>query len=155
MFLVNDSIYDREFTITQLMDIDPSMSFSLAMIHFEWSLKRIILGLGKSPSISIKKKLEAAATLSDFRSIWQKELTSKRNMCIITKVFSQWELIYEIFHYRNKYVTYTRASDSETLVKYTNALLIASRELYELGVEHKLDIYTKIPIKQMRFMKVI
>jgi len=155
MFLVNDSVYERELLITQMMEIDPSISFSLAMLHFEWSLKRIILSLGKSPSIFIKKKLETAATVADFRSIWQKELNAKRGMCVISKVFSDWETIHEIFHYRNKYVTYSRTHENEILLKYTQVLLIASRELYELGVSHNVDIYTKIPVKQMRFMKVI
>jgi hypothetical protein len=57
MFLVKGSSQQREQRIQAFSQEDPSLSALLAVIHFEWTVRRAILALGTSPNVDVREKL--------------------------------------------------------------------------------------------------
>ena len=54
MFLVADNRNDRDLLIKSYFDAEPAISILLAAADFEWTVRRAILALGKSPTKHIR-----------------------------------------------------------------------------------------------------
>ena len=94
MFLVQDSSVSREERIKQFLDEDPSLSALLSVIHFEWTVRRAIIALGKSPNVVIRVKLRGCQGLDGYKDLWRDEvfLNDQRNITRLSEVVRTYAL---------------------------------------------------------------
>ena len=74
MFLVDDTRKERSEKIRSLIDSDLSLAALSAVLDFEWTLRRCILALGKSPTMTIRMEILDKATFKDYTRIWNEEV---------------------------------------------------------------------------------
>ena len=86
LFSVGYGSENREQTIRACLDTDGSLAVVKAAIHFEWTLKRVILVLGKSNTKELRGKLRATWTLGgssgegqakSIPKLWHEEVGSR------------------------------------------------------------------------------
>ncbi|MEQ8262272.1 hypothetical protein [Pseudohaliea sp.] len=71
---------NRETFIRKHSEVDHCGAVVLAAMHFEWTLKRVVLKLGKSPTKPLRKELERVFSFSKKRrgknyfDIWKREV---------------------------------------------------------------------------------
>ena len=155
MFIKNDTIEEREQMIYDLLNSEPFLAFSIAFTHFEWSLKRTILSLSKTPSIVVKKKLEESLTINNYRTLWSKEIKGKLGLRVLAKQFSDWNNIVESFKMRDRLFENSKSINTNKLKNLTKSLINSARELNTLCLQFDINIYIKVQIRQNRFLKVI
>jgi hypothetical protein len=155
MFIKNDTIEEREQMIYDLLNSEPFLAFSIAFTHFEWSLKRTILSLSKTPSVIVKKKLEESLTINSYRTLWFKEIKEKLGLRVLAKQFADWNDIVESFKMRDRLFENSKSINNNKLKNLTKSLINAARELNTLCLQFDINIYRKVQIRQNRFLKVI
>jgi hypothetical protein len=155
MFIKNDTIEEREQMIYDLLNSEPFLAFSIAFTHFEWSLKRTILSLSKTPSVIVKKKLEESLTINSYRTLWFKEIKEKLGLRVLAKQFADWNDIVESFKMRDRLFENSKSINNNKLKNLTKSLINAARELHTLCLQFDINIYRKVQIRQNRFLKVI
>lgn len=74
MFLVEDTRNGRSDKIRSLIDGDLSLAALAAVADFEWTFRRCILALGKSPTMTIRMEILEKATFKDYTRIWNEEV---------------------------------------------------------------------------------
>jgi hypothetical protein len=80
LFAVSFGSENREKEILNFLEFDPTVALILASVHFEWTIKRAILILSKSPSKSLRKKIESTYLISSNNNqngldeIWHQEI---------------------------------------------------------------------------------
>ena len=74
MFLVEDTRNGRSDMIRSLIETDRSLAALAAVADFEWTIRRCILALGKSPTMTIRMEVLDKATFKDYTRIWNEEV---------------------------------------------------------------------------------
>jgi len=64
----------REERIKQFLAEDASLSALLAVIHFEWTVRRAIIALGTSPNVVVRTKLKECHGLGKYKDVWKNEV---------------------------------------------------------------------------------
>ena len=85
MFYVNDKQQERhDFVLSHLTEQAASIAIILASIDFEWTLRRAILAMGKSPTKVIRKS--AFVTLQGgymaYKDLWRAEVQPRTGLRI-------------------------------------------------------------------------
>ena len=80
MFLVSDTIVKRHAKIRSFIKKDPAIAVILAAADFEWTVRRAILALGRSPTKHIREKVLANCTgLEKYKNAWKEEVKPRLN----------------------------------------------------------------------------
>lgn len=103
---------NREDKILKMIKQEPTAAVILAAVHFEWTIKRVILKLGISPTKELRNKLEDVYSFEDrgnkraeYKSIWEAEISKRfNNSALGTIVGSIGKLKSEGIHVRNNIV---------------------------------------------------
>jgi len=74
MFLVRDTREERTKQIRKLMELDPVIAVIMAAADFEWTCRRCVLALGKSPTKHIREKVLHKASFAKYTGAWEKEV---------------------------------------------------------------------------------
>lgn len=132
MFLVRDSREERTNQIHKLMDVDVIIAVIMAAADFEWTCRRCILALGKSPTKYIREKQLKNATFRTYPKAWHTEVYPRLNKRIedVLSKFTFDNKMNEAFILRNKLVHGEIGSvNTDYGREKVEELLIASTEL--------------------------
>jgi hypothetical protein len=83
MFHVGYGIANRELAIRKIAQKDHVTALILAAVHFEWMIKRTIIKLGRSPTSSLRKKLEGVYKIESkngsvgYKEVWNEEVAKR------------------------------------------------------------------------------
>jgi hypothetical protein len=144
MFFVNDSIDARHSKIRRHIEKDAALGLILAAIDFEWTVRRAILALGKSPTKIIKEEVLATGRrsgLKHYEECWSSEVLPLHRNNPLSELIGEWETLRKAFFLRNKLV-HGLATAGEPFARFrTDTLLAASRKLFDFSQEHDSPIY--------------
>ena len=60
MFLVSDDSPTRELRIRAALTTEPAIAVIVGAVHVEWTVRRAILALGRSPNVVLRVQLTRA-----------------------------------------------------------------------------------------------
>jgi hypothetical protein len=107
MFLVNDTIEQRQSKIRSFAHRnEPVIAILLAAADFEWTVRRAILALGKSPTKVIRHRFqqEKKGGLAAWKEYWKEEV-KPRFGTDLASVVPDWEQLYtKSFPLRHKLI---------------------------------------------------
>ncbi|MFN7715452.1 MAG: hypothetical protein ACK5QS_08245 [Pseudanabaenaceae cyanobacterium] len=148
MFLVQDSSSERQIRIKKISDEDPILSLILAVIHFEWTIRRAIISLSTSPNISIRSKLDGCHGLKAYKDLWKQEVSAKSSKKTLPDVVKNWEKLGKAFQLRNKLVHGVSSAGSVYARERTIWALEAANYVSLFCHEHGIDLDARLRVRR-------
>jgi hypothetical protein len=150
MFLVHDNRSEGVRRINSLMQSDPSVGALLAVVHFEWCLRRAIIGLGRKPTKEIRSQLEDAHGIKRLKELWAKEVRPNVGRTLPRVLDKQWGPLTVAYKLRNTLVHGVRScGPGYARSNATNA--IAAAELLDtFCMNMGVDIYSTLAVRRAK-----
>jgi hypothetical protein len=148
MFLVQDSSSERQIRIKNISDEDPILSLILAVIHFEWTIRRAIISLGTSPNISIRSELDRCHGLKAYKELWKQEVSAKSVKKTLPDVVKNWEKLGKAFQLRHKLVHGAGCAGSVYARERTIWALEAANYVWSFCHEHGIDLDGRLRVRR-------
>lgn len=155
MFTINDSFELRVKKINYILEQDPIVAFNLAFIQFNWTVKRIIIALSKVSSIILKENLKKIIDAPSLKAIWKKEVSDPFNAPSLSKITTRWDMIKKAYTLNEKIQLGQCSNCEKEITEAIVGILEACKELNNFCQRNKIQIYNKIPAKNLRYVKVI
>lgn len=150
MFLVSDTSLSRESKIHSFLVDEPPLAAILAVIHFEWTVRRAIIALGTSPNVIVREKLESCHGHKKYKQLWQEEVYPRTNKRL-TEVIINWQGLQKSFALRHKLVHGVKScGKSEFTNERVQWALNAAKDIREfcISFEPKIDLDSRLPIRR-------
>lgn len=149
MFLVSDTSASRESRIQSLLVDEPPLAAILAVIHFEWTIRRAIIALGTSPNVIIREKLEGCHGHKKYKQLWQEEVYPQANKRL-TEIIKDWQGLQKSFQLRHKLVHGVKSCGKS---EYANTRVLwalnAAKDIREFCYVHKtIDLDSRLPVRR-------
>lgn len=74
MFCLGETRYKRERCIQEYASSDPWFALVISVTHFEWSVGRTCIALGREPNIIVRNQLKGSPGLSKLSRKWEEIL---------------------------------------------------------------------------------
>jgi hypothetical protein len=149
MFLVNDTKEERRKKITGFLDSgEPAVAVLLAAANFEWTVRRTIIALGKSPTAHFTQVgglLERCTGLDRYKKVWKDEV-SPRTGKRLAEVIVNWQYFKKnAYPLRHKLI---HGAQGTTGRNYANdrieSMLAAAENLIDFSHSKGVDIFQRI-----------
>lgn len=152
MFLVQDSSVSREERIKQFLDEDPSLSALLSVIHFEWTVRRAIIALGKSPNVVIRVKLRGCQGLDGYKDLWRDEvfLNDQRNITRLSEVVKNWQGLGRAFRLRHRLVHGATSCGTEYAKERVNWAIDATNNVRHICKVEGINLDSRLPVRRSK-----
>jgi hypothetical protein len=147
MFLVKDSSPSREEEIRQILTRDPSLASLLAVIHFEWTIRRSIIALGESPNIKVREKLKYCHGHNDYKKIWKGEVFPNVQL-LLPKAVKDWESLVLSFKLRHKLVHGIGSCGFDYAKYRVDGAINAAVDIRGICVANKIDLDSRLPVRR-------
>lgn len=153
MFLVNDTKEERRKKITGFLDIgEPAVAVLLAAANFEWTVRRTIIALGKSPTAHFTRPgglLERCTGLDRYKEVWKCEVSTRTGKGL-AEVIGGWPYFKkQAYPLRHKLIHGAQGTTGQDYAKdRVEAMLAASKDLIECGQKYGVDVFQKIKIRR-------
>jgi len=149
MFLVeNSGAAERRAIVEKHAEMDPVVGFLVAMVDFEWTLRRTILALGKRPTQEIRKCiLSKCSGVDGYKDAWKEVIEGCEGAPTLVKLFSaegvpSWTGdtndnpgILQAFALRNKMVHGCEGAPGGSYLKPYLALLLSAVDVLQTFAE--------------------
>lgn len=149
MFLVSDGSSAREDRIKQIADDDPPLAALLAVIHFEWTVRRAIIALGTSPNKEIRRLLERCHGHRAYKKLWEAEVDPKVHKRL-PDVVGNWDDLLQSFKLRHRLVHGVSSCDPEYANKRVVWAIAASTNVRNFCAEHSVNLDERLPIRRRK-----
>jgi len=154
MFLVSDTSLSRESRIQSLLIDEPPLAAILAVIHFEWTIRRAIIALGTSPNVNVRTKLEACHGHTKYKQLWREEVYPQINKRL-PEVIREWEGLQKSFKLRHKLVHGVKScGKSEFTDERVRWALDAAKDVREFCHFYQVDLDSRLPIRRQLKEKI-
>ncbi len=143
MFLVSDTMEKRHSRIREFLGSEDAIAVLLAAADFEWTVRRSILALGKSPTKKIREDvLNKCSGLERYKEAWKKEVTPRLKKGL-PDVVGNWEfLIKDAIQMRNRFIHGEHTVlTSDYSQKRIVAILEASKKLVDFAEKNNEPLY--------------
>jgi hypothetical protein len=149
MFLLSDTLRGRQVLIRSFTGGQATLGAVLAVIDFEWTIRRAIIALGYEPTKAVREDIEMCSGPSAYRKKWIKHVVPIRKKSIETIVPDWTALTETAFKMRHKIVhgVQVRAPES-TAVEAREIALLASSEVCKFAEDLGFDLYKRLPIRR-------
>ncbi|NJO42690.1 MAG: hypothetical protein HC769_35375 [Cyanobacteria bacterium CRU_2_1] len=147
MFLVKDTSLSREERIKQISSDDPPLAALLSIVHFEWTVRRAIIALAKSPNVEVREKLAKCHGLEKYRQIWQDEVAPKRKKNL-NQVIQNWDGLKRAFKLRHLLVHGVQSCSSDHAIERINWAIDAATDIRNFCLNQGVDIDRRLPIRR-------
>jgi hypothetical protein len=147
MFLVKDTSSAREARIQAFIADDPSLAALLAIVHVEWTLRRVIIALGSSPNIEVRRKLEHCHGHDKYRDLWKEEVTP-RTGARLSSVVQNWDGLVRAFRLRHVLVHGVRSVTHDYAAERALWALGAAADVRAFCAAHGVDIDSRLPVRR-------
>lgn len=150
MFLVQDSSSCREERIKKFLDEDASLSALLAVIHFEWTLRRATIALGTSPNVIVRAKLSKCHGLEKYKDVWRDEvfLNSHREVERLPEVIQKWENLGRAFRLRHRLVHGATSCSNDYAAERVHWALDATHDVRAVCVGNDINLDARLPVRR-------
>ena len=153
MFLVNDTKGERRKKITGFLDSgEPAVAVLLAAANFEWTVRRTIIALGKSPTARFTEEngiFRHCSGLKKYEKVWEKEFFPSP-LERLPDVIRNWVFFRDkAYPLRHKLIHGAQGTTGQDYAKdRVEAMLAASEGLIECGQRYGVDVFQKIKIRR-------
>ena len=148
MFLVSDASESREIRIQNLLVEEPALAALLAVIHFEWTIRRSIIALGTSPNVDIRKELEKCHGDRKYKDLWKREVFPRVDKRL-PKIIKNWDGLQKSFKLRHKIVHGVRFyGKSEYTQERVQWALNAAIDVRNFCITHNVNLDSRLPIRR-------
>lgn len=147
MFLVKDSSLSREEEIRQILAKDPSLAALLAVIHFEWTIRRSIIALGKSPNVEVRDKLEYCHGCDKYKDVWNDEVFPKTQLRLPQAV-KDWEGLVRAFRLRHRLVHGIASCGFDYAKERVHWSINAAVDVRAICVAHEINLDSRLPVRR-------
>ncbi len=150
MFLVNDTIENRRRKILSFIESGESViAVILAAANFEWTVRRVIIGLGTSTNDKFKGDaglFRKVSGLDGYKRLWKSEIPSAR----LAELIQNWKYFKEdAFPLRHRLVHgVTGTTGVDYAKKRVLSMLDASEALVVFAKSNGIDIFKKLKVKK-------
>jgi hypothetical protein len=150
VFLVKDSSHSREERIKQFLAEDPSLSALLAVIHFEWTVRRAIIALGTSPNVAIRGDLKKRGQgLEGYKDIWKDEVFLNEKVQLrLPEVVQNWDGLGKAFRLRHRLVHGVASCDAEYARKRAHWAISATNDIRAVCIDKGINLDARLPVRR-------
>ncbi len=149
MFLVSDTSISRQSGILALMTEDPALSVLLAVIHFEWTIRRAIIALGSSPNVVVRKKLKEKGNGDEnYKKLWKEEVFPRVNKRL-PEIVKNWAGLKKSFKLRHKLVHGVGScGKSDYACERVKWAIEAATDVREYCKLNNVDLDSRLPVRR-------
>lgn len=147
MFLVKDSSSSREERIQKFLSEDPSLSALLAVVHFEWTVRRAIIALGTSPNVVVRAKLRHCHGLDKYKTCWKEEVYPRYAMRL-TEVVEDWQGLGRAFSLRHRLVHGSTSCGADYATARVEWSIAATQNIRKFCAEQSIDLDVRLPVRR-------
>lgn len=144
MFLVADSLDERQRSIRSFLTTEPVIAVLLAAADFEWTTRRAILALGKSPTkvINDRFRKEKRGGLKALQEYWKDEVKPRLGSELAT-IVPDWEFFAtKAYDLRHKLVHGAQGTTGKEYAgRAVEAMLEASKAVADYAAKHGEPVY--------------
>jgi hypothetical protein len=155
MFLVKDGEKDRCTRIGRFLgEGEPAIAALLAVIHFEWTLRRALIALSCSPNRHVRQRLRRMHGLEDFKKLWKEEIAMNGGKGLPQVVGKDWQMLISAYDLRHS-LAHGRSSCSKDYASVrVNAALSAASAIRSYAAARDISIYDRLPIRRKAKMAI-
>jgi hypothetical protein len=147
MFLVKDSSSSREEEIRQILAKDPPLASLLAVIHFEWTIRRAIIALGKSPNVEVRDKLKYCHGCDKYKDVWKDEVFPKTQLCLPQAV-KDWQGLVRAFKLRHRLVHGTASCGFDYAKERVDWAINAAVDVRSICADREINLDLRLPVRR-------
>ena len=155
MFATDDNFELRVKKIKHILTQDPTIAFNISFLLFNWTVKRIIIAVSKTPSIILRENLKKVIDPQSLKSLWKKEICEPYDAPSFNKIITQWEFIKRAYLINEKLDLGQCTNCENEISEVVEAIINTCQELNDFCKRNRIQIYDKIPTKNFRYVKVI
>jgi hypothetical protein len=150
MFLISDTLADRQQRIRSFDNNDIFIGVLLATMDFEWTLRRAIVALGYQKNSNIRNHVLANCSgISRYKEAWDQQV-KQRHGVTLPGLIPNWEFLKnEAFPLRHRLVHGVKTT---TGVQYArvrrDCLLDASGAVVVFAASKGVDLYARLPVRR-------
>lgn len=148
MFLVQDSSESREARIKSFLAEDPPLSALLAVIHFEWTVRRAIIALGTLPNVVVRAKLKNCHGLDRYKDVWKDEVSLGDVQKSLPEVVKNWEGLRRAFRLRHRLVHGATSCGTEYASERVNWAIEATNNIRGVCIARAIDLDSRLPVRR-------
>jgi len=144
LFLNRDSRAARTLQIRRFLRVgsSPGIAVLLAAADLEWTLLRVISGVGGVTIKSLDQK--RITSLHGYEVQWERLMKHTKSYEPLGKVVADWAVLQDHFKLRNKLIHGVQGSAGVTYAALcVGTMLDASQRLYKYGTNRDIDIFER------------
>jgi hypothetical protein len=147
VFLIKDSSPSREERIKQFLLEDPPLAALLAVVHFEWTIRRAIIALGTSPNVEIRIKLERCHGCDAYKDIWRDEVFP-RIKSRLPQIVNNWDGLIRAFRLRHRLVHGVTSCGRDYASDRVYWAIEAANDVREACIVYGIDLDLRLPVRK-------
>lgn len=149
-FNLSDTFDYRRDAILGMLDSGlPGIAVISVASDLEWTLRRAIVALGKSPNTDIHKKLERTSGLRKYATQWDAEVTARFNQPLETLIVDWDNFVDKTYKLRHRLV---HGAISKTTRDYAAPrvaeILNATKAIVDFSSRNGVDLYSRLPFRR-------
>lgn len=151
-FLVGDNQQGRHAKIRGFLEQrETIIAVLLSAADFEWTVRRAILALGRSPNVDLRTGILSRCTgLDRYKEAWQLEVARHRGQTL-PSVIPDWAKFKEAFKLRHRVI---HGVDGFVSTQYAaervDAILAATSAIAKYSNSQGVDLYSRLPIRRRK-----
>lgn len=142
MFLVSEKIEDRENRIRSFLESDHHIAVLLAAIHFEWTVRRVMIALSKSPNREIRK--EMVFGIKRYKEFWNKHVNEAK----FSDVIGDYDELNKKYQLRNKLIHGEGGFTKNNAISSVETILKSAQNIITFSKEKGFDVNSKLPVRR-------
>ena len=149
MFLVSDTLEGRRELIRSYDGKQSTLGTLLAVIDFEWTVRRAIIVLAYLPTKEVRQDIERCSGAPAYKEKWKKHV-SPRFEVLLEGVVPDWTSLKDgAFIMRHKIVHGVQVTAKEDdAIEKRDIALGASAAICDFAMARGFDIYSKLPVRR-------
>jgi hypothetical protein len=149
MFHVRDNRFARSRRITAFLtkEEDAGIAVILAFAHFEWTVARAILVLGKRGTAELREELRDCRGPDGYKKQWSKELVDHPPLPILIK---RWNLLVKAWHYRGTLVHGIRPTRLAFARPQVNIVMDAANIILDFCEGRGVNLFTRLKSRRRK-----
>jgi hypothetical protein len=148
MFLVGDDSPTREARIRAQLATEPPIAVILGAVHVEWTVRRAILALGRSPNVELRTRLTRTHGLDQYKDLWQTEVARARRQPTLPHIVRRWAELREAFLLRHRLVHGASTCTAGYAAPKVTVLLEAAADIRAFCHTQGVDLHARLPVRR-------
>jgi len=145
MFLVSDTLEVRQQMVRSFVPDEPFIALILAAADFEWTVRRAILALGKSPTKQLREvTFKYCSGLGKYQKCWKSEVGSRLQRAL-DEIVPDWKHLKEAYELRHELVHgATGTTSTKFATERVDTMLAASEAVARFAQAQMSPVYGRL-----------